>query len=170
MQLKISAIARITGMQLRVGQVGLDVEMWLEMRFSGVEVAHCINVDVWRSCSCVRLALSNGQEMAAVSAVSLTANEFPGGGVVCVGVDGCLNARGDNRGKTEGKRRKKIEPQGCSGNLCTPSFKASKQEGLLSQCIWLKLPAHCTELSRNICDKCYYNILNLHTLKSHGYL
>lgn len=152
MQLKIYATARITGMQLRAGQVGLDVEMWLEMRFSGVEVACCITVDVWRSCSCVRLALSSGQEMAAVSAVSLTVNEFPGGGVVYVGVDGCLNTWGGNRGKTEGKRRKKIEPPGCSGNLCTPSFKASKQEELLSQCIRLKLPAHCTKLCRHVCD------------------
>lgn len=118
----------------------------------GDEVQRRGGVDVWRSCSCVRLALSSGQEMAAVSAVSLTVNEFPGGGVVYVGVDGCLNTWGGNRGKTEGKRRKKIEPPGCSGNLCTPSFKASKQEELLSQCIRLKLPAHCTKLCRHVCD------------------
>lgn len=95
--------ARITGMQLSAGQVGLDVEMWLEMKFSRVEAACCITVDVWLSSSCVRLALSSGQEMPVVSAVSLMANEFPGGGVCMWVLMGWQ--QGQNRGEKEKKDR-----------------------------------------------------------------
>lgn len=86
-------------------------------------------------------ALSGGQEMPTVSAVSLTANEFPGGGVnVCVfmGVTTSwmatdlveVESRGGSR---ERKTREKTQPSGCSENLYTPSFMATKQEVVLSQ-------------------------------------
>lgn len=92
------------------------------------------------------LALSSGQETATVSAVSLTANEFPGGGVVAVyvcvyecvclcilkGVWTCGVATTTWK-KGEGKNRKRIQPPGCSGNPNTPGFRAEQQEELLSQ-------------------------------------
>lgn len=69
--------------------------------------------------------LSSGQEMPTVSAVSLTTNEFPGGGVVAVYVcvcadvlDGCLDMWGGNRCMEErerGKTEKEYSPQDALG-------------------------------------------------------
>lgn len=93
-------------------------------------------------------ALSSGQETPTVSAVSLTANEFPGGGVVvlvyeCVS-DECLDMRGGNRCMGEGSggtQKEKTATPGCSGNLHTPGFGTTQQEELLSQQLRLFLPA-----------------------------
>lgn len=68
------------------------------------------------------LALSSGQEAPTVSAVSLTANEFPGGGVyVCVcAFDRCLHLWGNKHCMDERERAK--TEKGCShhGALGTP--------------------------------------------------
>lgn len=85
------------------------------------------------------LALSSGQEAPTVSAVSLTANQFPGGGAVvvyeCVS-DECLDMWGGNRCMEEGsgeENRKRKQPPGCSGNLYSAGFGTTQQEELLSQ-------------------------------------
>lgn len=122
--------------------------MWLEMGFNLLKKLRC----KLQLCSGAGvslpacLALSSGQETPTVSAVSLTANEFPGGGVVvvvyeCVS-DECLDMRGGNRCKKGvGENRKRKQPPGCSGNLHTPGFGTTQQEEMLSQQLRLFLPA-----------------------------
>ena len=82
----------------------------------------------WRS------AQPNGPERPTVSAVSLTANEFPGGGLVaefaCVSV--LMGVVRVANIAWEKKHTKKQLP-GCSGKPCTPGFRATQQDELLSQ-------------------------------------
>lgn len=98
------------------GQGGCGI--WLKMGFSVVEESEKFG-GVSRSCrSCAgvsllraRSALSSGRETATVDAVSLMANQFPGGGVVavCVCVFVYLDVWGSNRCTEEGRREKKEE-------------------------------------------------------------
>lgn len=113
----------------------------------------------------VRSALSSGQEAPTVSAVSLTANEFPGGGVLVVVVSECVmsvRTRGVATAawkKGVGENRKRKQPPGCSGNLHTPGFGTTQQEEQLSQQLRLFLPAVLCQAG--LCPPCF-------SLKPHG--